>query len=149
MSNKKLFLTSFGSGKLLLVEILGPNKFIEGGTYFRYPDGGSDTTVDKFLYDIPEGLQVVGDIKAETSEHICEIGIYGKAYDGLDKCRAYTYRHQPNNADASRIGAAAREAACEISGDNIDVGLKLLKRLEGFGFGIFEVAKVEVPHHGE
>ena len=53
---KKLFLTCWPNGKLILVDVLGDNPFIENGIYIQYPNGGTDTTKDKFLFDIPEGL---------------------------------------------------------------------------------------------
>lgn len=56
MPEKKLFLSSWPNGSLSLVEILGQNKNIEGGIYIRYQHGGTDTTRDKFLFDIPEAL---------------------------------------------------------------------------------------------
>jgi hypothetical protein len=43
-----------------LVETLGPNKFIEGGIYIRYANGGTDTTKERFLFDIPEQLEAKG-----------------------------------------------------------------------------------------
>lgn len=67
-----------------------------------------------------------------------EIGIYGKAYDGPGKHRAYTYHHQPDNLAASKLG----KVACEerSGGDSIDHGLSLLRQLQHAGFGVFEVA---------
>ena len=53
---KKLFLTSWPGGKLIVVEILGPHPTINGGIYIRYPKGGTDTTIDHFLFEIPQGL---------------------------------------------------------------------------------------------
>ena len=53
---KKLFLTSWPSGKLIVVDILGSHQTIKGGVYIRYPTGGTDTTVNDFLFEIPEGL---------------------------------------------------------------------------------------------
>jgi hypothetical protein len=60
MSDNKLFLTSFPHGELRQVEILGPSKHIRGGVYIRYLDGkrngGTDTTTEEFLFDIPPSL---------------------------------------------------------------------------------------------
>ncbi len=57
---KKLKLWSPGrhSGKIELVEELGINLRIEGGIYIRHSDGGSDTTTEDFLFDIPKALLV-------------------------------------------------------------------------------------------
>tara|TARA_R110002033_G_scaffold137150_1_gene176493 strand:- start:396 stop:602 length:207 start_codon:yes stop_codon:yes gene_type:complete len=60
MPCKKLFLSSWPSGDLILVEVLGQNKFIEGGIYIRYPTGGTDTTRERFLFDIPAQLEEKG-----------------------------------------------------------------------------------------
>ena len=59
MTNKKLFLTSWPSGQLILVDVLGLNECVIDGIYIRYPEshgGGTDTTTDKFLFDIPSEL---------------------------------------------------------------------------------------------
>lgn len=69
----------------------------------------------------------------------CQIGIYGKAYDGPGVTRAYTYRHQPDNVGASKLGQACYTAIKKPGGDSIDLGLYLLKLLEEEGFGVFEV----------
>ncbi len=51
---RMLFLTSFPSGQLREVEILGKHPSIKDGIYIRYLDtGGSDTTTDEFLFDDP------------------------------------------------------------------------------------------------
>ena len=52
-----LFLTSWPSGKLKLVNILGKNKNIKGGIYIRYATGGTDTTTNNFLFNIPSSLK--------------------------------------------------------------------------------------------
>ena len=52
----KLFLTSWPNGELKLVEILGNHPTIKNGIYIRYASGGTDTTTDAFLFDIPEGI---------------------------------------------------------------------------------------------
>lgn len=68
----------------------------------------------------------------------CKIGIYGSVYDDKDTIRAYTYRHQPNNDVAYRLGLALTSAlANNKSGDSIDNGLWLLKELESHGLGVF------------
>jgi len=72
-----------------------------------------------------------------------EIGIYGKAYDGPGKHRAYTHREQPDNFAAGRLGEAAR--AARPGGDLIDYGLSLLRQLQEQGFGVFEIGRPEPP----
>lgn len=69
-----------------------------------------------------------------------DIGIYGKAMDEPGKRRAYTYEHQPHNGPAYAIGCALHEAKHAPAGDEIDVGLALLKSLGKRGFGVFEMA---------
>lgn len=76
----------------------------------------------------------------------CELGIYGKAYDGPDKCRAYTHlRYQPDNTVAYKLGDATTEAYNDPMGDHIDRGLCLLKRLEAKGLGVFELKRPQPP----
>lgn len=67
-----------------------------------------------------------------------EIGIYGRYYDAPGTKRAYSYKHQPDNAIASRLGAAMIAASAEQRGDNIDGGLILLRHLAAAGFGVFQ-----------
>lgn len=66
-----------------------------------------------------------------------EVGCYASLYDGPSVRRAYTYKHQPGNDAAHRIGVAAQ--ATGIGGDAIDKGLSLLCELERFGLGVFEI----------
>jgi hypothetical protein len=67
------------------------------------------------------------------------IGSYGAAYDGPDVCRAYTYKHQPGNPVAYRLGAVTVGCRTVAGGDHIDYGLSLLKLLEDAGFGVFDL----------
>lgn len=76
---------------------------------------------------------------ARAPVQTCQIGIYGKAYDGPEVTRAYTYRHQPDNVGASKLGQACYHAIQKPGGDSIDLGLGLLKHLQDAGFGVFEV----------
>ncbi|MNO61327.1 hypothetical protein D3C76_519740 [compost metagenome] len=71
---------------------------------------------------------------------MCQLGIYGKAYDGPETKRAYTYADQPNNQGAWRLGEATRAAMQTTAGDPIDRGLVLLRELQAKGFGVFELA---------
>ena len=66
--------------------------------------------------------------------------MYGEAYDMPGTLRAYSYKHQPGNQKAWRLGEALRKAAKMPTGDYIDTGLNLLKALEDSGFGVFELA---------
>lgn len=66
-----------------------------------------------------------------------KLGSYGQAFDLPGDRRAYTYKHQPGNQAAWRIGDAASRV--EAGGDLIDRGLSLLKALEAGGFGVFEL----------
>lgn len=68
-----------------------------------------------------------------------KLGIYGKAFDSTQTCRAYTYREQPDNMGAGKIGRAA--ASTSLGGDNIDRGLSLLQQLQAQGFGVFELGE--------
>lgn len=66
-----------------------------------------------------------------------KLGIYGKAFDSPQTRRAYTYREQPDNIGAYKLGRAVLRAAS--GGDSIDYGLSLLKQLQAEGFGVFEL----------
>lgn len=68
---------------------------------------------------------------------IIKLGLYGRAFDGPQDRRAYTYQHQPDNLDAGKLGRAA--ASTSPGGDSIDHGLSLLKELQARGFGVFEL----------
>jgi len=76
---------------------------------------------------------------APGAGQVIKIGSYGKAFDLAGDRRAYTYKHQPDNATAWQIGDASSRA--EAGGDLIDRGLSLLKVLEAQGFGVFELAE--------
>lgn len=75
----------------------------------------------------------------QAERKTCLVGMRGKAYDTPEIKRAYTYKEQPNNLDAHRLGEAARVAIAANAGDSIDRGLALLKALEYVGFGVFEL----------
>lgn len=59
MSQHKIFITSWPHGQARLVEILGPHPSIKGGIYIRYEHGGSDTTTEEFLFDVPKSLNTM------------------------------------------------------------------------------------------
>lgn len=71
-------------------------------------------------------------------EIIRELGSYGSAYDGPERKRAYTYKHQPSNDAAYNLGCALYDAMNEMGGYPIDAGLILLKNLQKRGFGVFD-----------
>ncbi|CUI26467.1 hypothetical protein [Achromobacter xylosoxidans] len=73
------------------------------------------------------------------------LGAYGAAFDLPGPHRAFTYRHQPGNIGAHRLGAAWQKAASGSSGDLIDRGLGLLKALQEVGFGVFVVSENAAP----
>ena len=59
MKKYRLFLVGVNSGKVELVETLGENPHIKDGIYIRYVNGGgTDTTKERFLVDIPNGLKI-------------------------------------------------------------------------------------------
>ena len=70
MNRYRLFLVGVNSGKVELVEILGKNPYIKEGIYIRYVNGGgTDTTKERFLVDIPSGLKIdFGSDKKEEAE---------------------------------------------------------------------------------
>lgn len=77
-------------------------------------------------------------VPANTVEvPICRLGALGRAYDTPAVCRAYTYKEQPLNDHAWKLGQAA--SAVKPGGDYIDTGLSLLQQLEEAGFGVFEL----------
>jgi hypothetical protein len=67
----------------------------------------------------------------------CFIGAKGSAFDAPETKRAYTYKEQPGNAVASKLGRACEAANKQRAGDNIDRGLGLLQELQKEGFGVF------------
>ena len=67
----------------------------------------------------------------------CFIGAKGSAFDLPETKRAYTYKEQPGNAVASKLGRACEAASKQRAGDNIDRGLGLLQELQKEGFGVF------------
>lgn len=81
---------------------------------------------------------IVDEVPAVTVPQL-EIGIYGRAFDAPGTKRAYTYKHQPANDGASKLGQACYKAMQKPGGDSIDLGLGLLKQLGDAGFGVFEV----------
>lgn len=90
----------------------------------------------------------LGAVQAPAPAHAktIKLGSYGQAFDAPADRRAYTYKHQPGNQAAWRIGEASSRV--EAGGDLIDRGLSLLKVLEAGGFGVFELdeaAAVEAP----
>lgn len=66
-----------------------------------------------------------------------KLSLYGRAFDTPKTRRAYTYREQPDNIGAYKLGRAVLRAAS--GGDSIDYGLSLLKQLQAEGFGVFEL----------
>lgn len=87
---------------------------------------------------------------APVAGQVIKLGSYGQAFDLAGDRRAYTYKHQPGNQAAWRIGDASSRV--EAGGDLIDRGLSLLKVLEAGGFGVFELdeaATVEAPAVGD
>lgn len=95
-----------------------------------YPGKGLDT------------LEIGAKLYAEQPAQVAvvmtrKIGNYGKAYDLPEAKRAYTYKDQPGNMEATKLGRAVSLAL--PGGDSIDHGLSLLKALSDEGFGVFEL----------
>lgn len=67
------------------------------------------------------------------------LGALGAAFDPPGPHRAYTYEHQPHNGPAYNLGCAVAAAKNMPAGDEIDVGLALLKAMQARGFGVFEI----------
>ena len=75
---KKIWITGFPTGKAMIVEILGDHPSMEGGVYIRKPNGGSDTTTSKFLFDLPEEIQQLTAKVEALEKYISEIEyLYG------------------------------------------------------------------------
>ena len=85
-----------------------------------------------------EGMQLYAAPVAGGAIKVRKLGIFGKAYDGPQEKRAYTYTDQPLNVEAWRLGRAAVHVSA--GGDLIDRGLSLLSTLQAEGFGVFEMA---------
>ena len=75
------------------------------------------------------------------------LGTWGRAFDAPTTRRAYTYKEQPLNVEAWRLGEAMQAAAQLPAGDNIDAGLGLLKELQAAGFGVFEIGAEYTEQH--
>lgn len=84
---------------------------------------------------------------AELSIQICPLGSFGRAYDKPEVTRAYTCDDQPGNGAAMRLGSAVRECNLKKWGDEIDIGLNLLRTLKEQGFGVFELPKIKIEKH--
>lgn len=77
------------------------------------------------------------------------LGGAGTAYDMPGPRRAYTHKHQPSkNSIPYRLGYAARSAINYPHGDNIDLGLYLLRALHEKGFGVFEIERLDIEEQG-
>jgi hypothetical protein len=69
----------------------------------------------------------------------CLIGAKGSAFDLPETKRAYTYKEQPGNLVAVKLGVACLTATKKTAGDGIDRGLSLLQELQKEGFGVFDL----------
>ena len=55
-----------------------------------------------------------------------------------------TYKNQPDNLEAWRLGKACRKAADDPKcGDYIDRGLILLRELQAVGYGVVPLQEIE------
>ena len=54
MTKKKLFLSSWPHGRLIPVEVIEEREDMPGHFYIRFASGGTDTTTNNFLFDIPD-----------------------------------------------------------------------------------------------
>jgi len=71
-------------------------------------------------------------------------GVMGAEVAGERNRGVLTYKNQPGNVGAWRLGEACRNAADAPAGDPIDRGLLLLKELQERGYGV-----VALPETGE
>ena len=53
MKNLKLWITGYPNGRAIIVEIIAEREDKQGLFYIRKPDGGTDTTSSRFLFDVP------------------------------------------------------------------------------------------------
>jgi len=71
---KMLFMTSISRhGVPIIVDVLGPNERIPGGLYIRYPDGGTDTTVNDFLFALPNEIVSIQLERDELRARVAEL----------------------------------------------------------------------------
>lgn len=90
-------------------------------------------------------------IAAHTERHdkdaqthsVLQIGSAGCVYDAPDTRRAFTYKDQPGNVGASKLGRAALSTSRSMGGDSIDAGLALLRHLQAEGYGVFQLAAID------
>ena len=64
----KLFLTSFPNGERRPVEVIQEHENRKGYFYIRFVNGGTDTTCDEWLFDLPAMLEIT-DTKAESVDY--------------------------------------------------------------------------------
>ena len=107
----------------------------ELSNFIREIDGNNSMGAGALAENIVEWIG-----KQAAHPQVLEVGIRGKAYDPPKTCRAYTFKEQPDNVGAWRLGEAAQGCNSVSSGDLIDVGLGLLNHLEKHGFGVYELS---------
>lgn len=59
MKNLKLWITSWPHGKAIIVEVIEEKKDRPGYFYIRKPNGGTDTTTNDFLFDLPSQITTI------------------------------------------------------------------------------------------
>jgi hypothetical protein len=84
-------------------------------------------------------LVAMAEQSAPVQPVACFIGAKGSAFDAPETKRAYTYKEQPGNTVASKLGSACDAASKQSAGDSIDRGLGLLRELQKKGFGVFAI----------
>jgi hypothetical protein len=107
---------------------------LENGKRVRNAEGGT-----KYQPDLEDNAitAIKQALAAPVQPVACFIGAKGSAFDLPETKRAYTYKEQPGNAVASKLGRACEAANKQRAGDNIDRGLGLLQELQKEGFGVF------------
>ena len=90
-----------------LVEVLGNNKSIKDGIYIRYCDkGGTDTTTEKWLSDVPKGLVLASEApkQAEIDKLRAELAqARGQRDSYLDKAIERVRKCELPQRDVMRI----------------------------------------------
>ncbi|CUX27035.1 hypothetical protein AGR8A_Cc60460 [Agrobacterium fabrum str. J-07] len=141
-----VFPAQYGGGWWAALEMAGYLPFRER---CESPDAAKAASQTDFEVRIHDAICKQAQEAAEPSLSVKldrKLGIYGRAYDGPDTFRAYTYNHQPANIEAWRLGRSCAEI--QPGGDYIDRGLHLLDALQRAGFGVFEIGTAPVKTEG-
>lgn len=82
VGSNMLWITSWPHGRVKLVRVLGANDNIAGGIYIAKAEGGTDTTTEEFLFEIPLDLKAS---KRNVFMAFAGATVAGKVIDNTNK----------------------------------------------------------------